>query len=217
MSVEPDRLRRALDALGALLDAVGESVEFAIVGGGALVLSGVHVRPTEDVDVVAQRDGSWRPSSPLPADVTAFVRDVGRAFDLPLKQTGWDHDWLNATVSFLMPDDLPPGFFDRTVVHEFGGLILHVPAPADLITLKVLSATRTGRGSERQKDIQDLVRLAPRGDHLVEALRWVASRRPTDDFWTVRASSLLHDLAAAGLDGAVEAACASLARDGGAS
>src|SRR5690606_10012107 len=46
-----------------------------------------HARPTEHVDVVAQKEGSWRPSSPLPADVKEFVRDVGRAFDLPLEQT----------------------------------------------------------------------------------------------------------------------------------
>lgn len=217
MAVEPDRLRRALDALGALLDAVGESVELAIVGGGALVLTGVHVRATEDVDVVALRDGDWRPASSLPAEVIQFVRDVGRALDLPLKQTGWNADWLNTAVSFLMPDDLPPGFFERTVVHEFGGLILHVPSRTDLGALKVLAATRSSRGSDRQKDIQDLVRLAPRGEDLAAALRWVATRRPAEDFWSVRATSLLDDLAAAGMGEPVEAARSWLFRNGGTS
>ncbi len=214
MAVEPEHLRRALDALGAMLDAVGESVELAIVGGGALILTGVHVRPTEDVDVVALRDGDWRPASSLSADFITFVRDVGRAFDLPLKQTGSDVDWLNTAVSFLMPDDLPIGFFERTIVHEFGGLTLHVPARTDLIALKVLAATRSSRGNDRQKDIQDLVRLAPRGEELAAALGWVATRRPADDFWSARAVSLLDDVGAAGLGEAVEAARPWLSRNG---
>ncbi len=186
-----------------MLDAMGESVELALVGGAALMLSGAHVRPTEDVDVVALRDGAWRTSSPLPSVVRALVRDVGRAYDLPLQQTGWANDWLNASASFLMPDDLPPGFFDRTTALRFSALVVHVPHRADLVTLKVLAATRTGRGDSRRRDVQDLVRLAPRADELAQALRWSAARRPTDD--PGPATALLDELAEAGVTEALTA------------
>ncbi len=82
--------------------------------------------------------------------------------------------------------------------------------------MKVLAATRSSRGVDRQKDIQDLVRLAPCGDDLAAALRWVATRRPADDFWSVRAVSLLDDLGAASLGEAVEAARSFLSLHGGA-
>ena len=210
MLVDPVRLRRALEDLGALLDATGDTVELAIIGGGAMLLSGVHVRPTEDIDVVAQRDGSWQPASPLPGDVIAFVRDIGRTYDLPVKRAGTGVDWLNASASFLMPDDLPPGFFDRTTAHRFGGLTLHVPHTSDLIVLKVLAATRPERGADRQKDIQDLVKLAPTEDELADALRWALARRPSTP--STASEQMLEDLAAAGV--AVETARGWL-RDGG--
>lgn len=38
MSVDPEKLRRGLVTLGELLDAIGASVEIAIVGGAALIL-----------------------------------------------------------------------------------------------------------------------------------------------------------------------------------
>jgi hypothetical protein len=217
MSVAPDRLRQGLEALGAMLDATGAPVELAIVGGGALILSGVHVRPTEDLDVVALRDGKWEASSPLPAHVIGFVRDVGRAYDLPVKQAGKGTDWLNANASFLMPDDLPPGFFERTTAHQFGALTLHVPDTIDLVALKILAATSAGRGSARQRDVQDLVKLAPTAADLADSLRWVSTRRPAADFWPGRARQILDDLEAAGLADPVAGARALLFRNGEAS
>lgn len=215
LSVDPTRLRDALETLGSLLDAIGAPLEVAVVGGGALVLSQAHVRPTEDIDVVAVREGSWRPGSPLPAEVIAFVRDVGRAFDLPLKQTGWANDWLNASASFLMPEDLPPRFFERTVVHAFGGLCVHVPSSADLVALKVLAALRPGRGDARRRDALDLVALKPTPLELREAIRWAmtrnAGRDVADDL-----EQLLRSLADAGLEAEVHATRAALADDGGA-
>lgn len=192
-------------------------MKLAIIGGGALILSGVHVRPTEDIDVVAQWDGDWQPGSPLPQDVIEFVRAIGLADDLPVKVKGKGTDWLNAAPSLLMPDDLPPGFFDRTTAQRFGALTLHVPAATDLTALKLLAATRAGRGTKRQQDLQDLVKLAPSGDELAKALRWVSTRPPTEDFWPTRCRSLLDELAAAGLGEAVAAASALLPCHGDAS
>lgn len=203
MPIPPDRLQRALDMLGALLDASGTPVEIAIVGGGALILHGLRVLPTEDIDVVAQRDGAWQSGSPLPPEITGFIPVLGRTYDLPLRATGSEQDWLNASAAFLMPDDLPAGFFDRTTPRTYGALTVHLPAPSDLIVLKVLAATHPARGPARRRDVQDLVSLRPRGAQLADAFRWATARRPTDHPWTERVHALLADLEAAGLHAAV--------------
>ena len=60
-------LTEALETLGALVTERGLAFEVAVVGGGALLLQGLSLRPTKDLDVVALvENGAWISASPLP-------------------------------------------------------------------------------------------------------------------------------------------------------
>ncbi len=53
MTVDQPPFDRALESLGALLAERGLRYELYAVGGGALQLLGLSVRPTKDIDVAA--------------------------------------------------------------------------------------------------------------------------------------------------------------------
>jgi Nucleotidyltransferase of unknown function (DUF6036) len=62
-----DRLENLLQTLGELLEARGHSYALVTAGGGSLLLLGLSVRPTRDLDVIAVADGGARKADRLPA------------------------------------------------------------------------------------------------------------------------------------------------------
>ncbi|MFP3948181.1 MAG: hypothetical protein ACLFWG_05575, partial [Longimicrobiales bacterium] len=62
--LDPDRIRRALSAVGELLEADGERIAVVVTGGATLNLLGILERTTTDVDVIARaepdEEGSFR-------------------------------------------------------------------------------------------------------------------------------------------------------------
>lgn len=53
--LKPARLIQALELLGQLLAERNESFELVVIGGGALLLTGLSSRATVDIDIVARR------------------------------------------------------------------------------------------------------------------------------------------------------------------
>ena len=125
----------ALAALGALLEARGLRAELVVVGGASLLLHGVISRPTRDVDVLGSRSdaGDLVPMATFPPPLASAVADVGLALDL--KQ-----DWLNLGPASLLDLGLPEGFAGRLEPRVYGGLVIWLAAPADLVCLKVYAA-----------------------------------------------------------------------------
>lgn len=77
-----DDLEAAFESLGAAARAAGLTVEIAVYGGAALVLTFPSRVATKDVDAVVSGDARWLRRAA--ADLAA--------------ERGWPEDWLNDAV-----------------------------------------------------------------------------------------------------------------------
>ena len=126
-------IENALRRLGELALQRGESVELLAVGGAVMVLAYAARLATHDVDAVALQPESARL-------VRRLAQQVAEELD-------WPADWLNdGAKGFLM------GLSDGGVIYAAPGIVVHCPAPAQLLAMK-LSAWRD------DVDIQDAGRL----------------------------------------------------------
>jgi hypothetical protein len=162
--MEQDALEDALELLGSVLADRGVSYEVVVIGGSALLLLGVIQRPTKDLDVLALvEEGVYLPADPLPGPLRQAVRDVGLALGLTV-------DWLNGGPTAQLRSGLPPGFASRVETRVYGALAVHIASRLDHIFLKLFAAVdHHGRG----KHADDLRRLAPTKQELLEAAAWV--------------------------------------------
>lgn len=164
-------IKRALQRVGELLDAAGESYAIIIVGGAALNLLHVVSRATRDVDIVAfatRRARSWRPTEAppeLPSPLALAVGTVAR--DLNLLPT-----WLNTGPQSQWRYGLPRGFAGRVRWSRYGGLHVGIAGRADLIALKLFAATDAD-GPAAGRHTKDLLALAPTVAEFARAARWV--------------------------------------------
>lgn len=166
-------LSEALEALGALLDARGESHDLALIGGGALLLLGLIERPTRDLDAVGRFEGDQLlRAEPFPPSLTRAVVEVGRALDLP-------EDWLNPGPAGLVDFGLPSGFVERLETRRFGSLTIRLASRRDHIAFKLYAAVDQGPHS---KHFADLQRLEPTSEELLSAARWTRTHDPSDGF-----------------------------------
>jgi len=164
-------IKRALQRVGELLDATGESFAIIIVGGAALNLLNVVSRATRDVDIVAfatRRARSWRPMEApavLPPPLALAVTTVAR--DLNLVPT-----WLNTGPQMQWRSGLPRGFAGRVRWRRYGGLHVGLAGRLDLIALKLFAATDAD-GPAGGRHTKDLLALDPTDAELARAARWV--------------------------------------------
>jgi len=181
MSDEQPPFDRALGTLGALLAERGLSYELYAVGGGALQLLGLIVRPTKDIDVVGLVDGDVVvPTRPLPPPLRAAITDVAKLLDI-------SEGWMNAGPASLLDLGLPKGALRRSLRREWAGLALRLAAREDQICFKLYAAVDQGPDS---KHFEDLVNLGPSNDELLVAARWARSHDPSEGF----RDQLLHAL-----------------------
>lgn len=192
--MEQSQLREVLAALGEVLASRGLRYELVIAGGSGLLLLGLHVRPTADVDVLAVVEAyQYRYAEPLPPELMQAVRDVALLYALP-------DTWFNTGPAELLrngEDGLPVGFAGRTVAVVFAGLVLRVASRYDQICFKLYALVDQG---ERSKHSQDLKQLAPTRDELIEAARWARTHDPSAGFKRVLLDALawmeVHDAGA---------------------
>lgn len=166
-------LEDALATLGELLAFRGERFDVALIGGSGLILLGLVRRATTDVDVVGLvEDGVVATSKPLPDQLAAAVRDVGRA-------RGLGESWFNPGPASLLDFGLPAGFLARCVVATFGALRVHLASRFDQVHFKLYAAADQG---PRSKHFLDLMQLAPTKDELASASDWCREHDPSDGF-----------------------------------
>jgi hypothetical protein len=172
-------LRGPIEALGALLEDMGEEQHLVVVGGVAILLHGIRDRATADVDVIARLERSsiglqLVMVEPFPATMTAAIRRVARDFALA-------ENWLNGVsgrdwngVSLM-----PPCLLEETTWHVVGGLHIGVAGRRALIALKLYAAADT---SPTSVHTQDLLAMVPSTDELREAADWVRCQDVSVDF-----------------------------------
>jgi len=164
---EADGLRQALAALGALLADRKLAYEIVAVGGGGLLLLGIIRRPTEDLDAVALVEGGeYKLARPMPPPLLEAIEDTAKALGLA-------SDWLNPGPTDQLEKGLPAGFRDRTTIHIFGGITVHLAGRFDQICLKLYAAADSAHGS---KHVRDLMDLAPTAAELSDAAAWVKNQ-----------------------------------------
>ncbi len=171
----------ALRTLGDVLATRDHHYEVVVVGGSGLLLLGLAVRPTADVDVVALVEGDqYRLAKPLPTPLEEAQAEVGAAL-------GLGEEWLNAGPTDLLDFGLPEGFADRTETLEFGGLIVHLAGRVDQVCLKLYAAVDQG---PRSKHFADLRLLEPTRAELVAGAKWAREHDPSEGFRRVLLETL---------------------------
>jgi hypothetical protein len=182
-----DALTLALSTLGELLGERGHAYDLVLIGGGALMLSGLIERPTKDLDVLARMElDNLLPAEPLPEPLQVAVRDVAEVLDL-------DPGWLNGGPTALLDQPLPSGFQERLETRTFGALTVRIASRVDQVAFKLFAAVDQGPHS---KHVSDLRKLAPTSAELVAAARWCRTHDPSEGF----RETLVEALRAFGVD-----------------
>lgn len=182
-----EALTQALKTFGALLEERGYAYDLVLIGGGALMLSGLIERPTKDLDVLARRErDDLLPAEPLPEPRQIAARDVAEILDL-------DPAWLNGGPTSLLDQPLPSGFIERLETRTFGALTVRLASRVDHVAFKLYAAVDQGPQS---KHVSDLRRLAPTSTELVAAAKWCRTHDPSEGFH----ASLVEALQAFGVD-----------------
>lgn len=161
--MEEQAIERALDLLGALLEARGQSYEIVVVGDSALLLLGIINRPTKDLDILALvSQGVYVSAQPLPEGLATAARDVAT-------NLGLASDWLNSGPTLQLQTGLPAGFHERVETRIYRTLAVHIASRLDHIYLKFYATVdHLGKG----KHADDLRRLAPVRQELLDAAAW---------------------------------------------
>jgi len=169
MASRNNHLFQALEALGELLAARGESFDCVVAGGASLAALGVLLRVTGDVDVMAIREASGEivlAPPAFPPFVASAIRDVAREFNMPT-------DWMNTQMALGLRAGMPPGLAQRLSWHQFGGLHVGFVGRHDLIALKLEAASDDPPHGRTDVHLGDLITLGATPDELDEAARWV--------------------------------------------
>jgi hypothetical protein len=166
-------LNQALTTLGSILEDQGLKFELVAIGGGALLLLGTIIRPTNDLDIVALVDERNLISArPLPPPLLKAIDDVGKAFKLP-------SHWINSAPADLWESGLPTGFQQRLERIDYKGLILYCASRFDQICFKLYASVDQGSDS---KHYHDLKLLYPTSEELNVAATWCKTQDVSEPF-----------------------------------
>lgn len=173
MSQESHNLDQALTLLGELL-SVRKTADYDLVvcGGSALLAAGIISRSTNDVDVLAKKDGEGTifRAHPLPKALEEAAAAVA-------KELGLKSNWLNSSASFHFPDYhlLPSSFWTDVETRDYGDYLrLRFVNRSGQILLKfyaVLNRNET-------RDLEDLRALNPKATETEAAVRWLLDSIP---------------------------------------
>lgn len=138
-----------------------------------MLLLGIIHRPTKDLDVLALvRDGEYVTAQPLPGELETAARDVAA-------ELGLAPDWLNSGPTAQIDSGLPAGFHERVETRTYRTLVTHIASRLDHIYLKLYAAVdHAGQG----KHFDDLRRLTPTRQELLDAADWVRSQDISPSF-----------------------------------
>lgn len=168
--------RTTIAAFDAFLAARGRQAELIVVGGAALALLGVVMRPTRDCDVLLP---------PLDADLADLARVFARvrtAAGHPLDQA-----WLNNGPASLA-QALPEGWRGRLqVVFQGASLRLQTLGRRDLLAAKLWALC------DRGTDLGDCLALRPTAEEIAALHPWLLAQ-DIGPQWPEHVAAVLTDL-----------------------
>ena len=168
-------LETALAALGKLLQDRKLDYQVVAIGGGGLLLIGLMIRTTKDLDLVALVDkGEFISAKPLPNPLMQAIEEVAIAFNM-------SKDWINIGPSDLLTLGLPHGFKGRMNTIHYGGLTIHLAGRFDQICFKLYATVDQGPTS---KHYADLKYLRPNKHELEKAKLWCITHDTSEGFFT---------------------------------
>ena len=170
-----DNFEAPLAALGQLLAERRLHFELLAIGGAALQLLGLIVRPTRDIDVVGLVDKTGVvPLDRLPVELEQAIADTAAVLHLPTA-------WFNAGPRSLTELGLPDGALGRAHRRQWDGLVLYLADRRDQIFFKLYAAVDQG---PRSKHFEDLQRLGATPGELRAAAAWTRTHDPSEAFAT---------------------------------
>ncbi len=173
MDLSQKNLGNALQLLGDLLAVRRTDCHWLVVcGGSALLAQRVISRSTNDVDVLALRDGDGGLDGAFP--LREALKEAAAQVAEELRLSG---NWLNSAASLHFPDLrlLPASFWQELDTREYGDClkISFVTRPGQ-IQLKTYAALNRAK----PRDLEDLRALAPTSTESEAAIRWVLGNFP---------------------------------------
>ncbi len=190
--INEQSLPQALQLLGSYLAKTGQiPVSLIVCGGSALIATGLVLRTTQDVDVVAMLDenGQLLEAEPLPQSVLEGARLVAAELGLP---ANWLNNGPRSIVNLSLPNHgLPEGFLGRLQQVDYG-LVLRVYYldRYDQIHFKFFAAADKGGPSYH---LDDLNTLQPTEAELLAAARWTMEQQdPSPAFAETVKAMLRH-------------------------
>jgi len=190
-----EQLGTALNLLSELLQfQESEPIELVVCGGSALIALNLVPRTTRDVDILALRSNSLLISpAPLPSLLVQTALEVQKALNLP-------DDWINngpsANEGGLFQMGLPDGLESRLTTKRYGEVLsVSFIGRIDQIYFKLWAAVDRGG-----YHIDDLLKLHPTENELVEAALWTMEKDVSEGYKMVLGQLLIH----LGFDNAVQ-------------
>jgi hypothetical protein len=169
--------RPTIEAFDRYLRGLGLRFEGVVVGGSALGLMGVILRPTRDFDILAPE---------LPPAIASAARDFAKA----QRQAGVDllDDWFN-NGPIQLGDVLPVGWRERLQrIFEGQALVLSTLGRPDLLKSKLFALC------DRGTDLADCIALAPTAEELAAGEPWLAVQ-DGNELWPAHVRATVADLA----------------------
>jgi hypothetical protein len=168
--------RETLSAFDRYLADRALRFEGVVVGGAALNLLGVVIRPTRDCDILHPK---------LPEKIQAAARTFAAA--MRQESEALDDDWLNNGPAALAKQ-LPEGWEERAQT-VFSGVALQLQSLGreDLLRAKLFALC------DRGLDLADCLALAPAADELAALLPWLEEQDLNRD-WPAHVRATLADL-----------------------
>lgn len=147
-------------------------VELVVCGGSALIATGLVLRTTHDVDILAFIESQTiRDSEPLPDYLVLAARNVARNMGLAA-------DWLNNGPASQFRLGLPEGIQERLHRVVYGErLVVHFISRYDQIFFKTFAAVdRAGY------HVSDLLALKPTAAEMLAAAQWCLTQDVSEEF-----------------------------------
>jgi len=170
-----DVVFRLLD--GRLMRANASPVHLVVCGGAAMIATGLRVRTTRDIDIVAILEEGRRLVAPvpLPAHLLQAAHEVAEVLDLP---EGWLNNGPSRDKGGLFQMGLPCGLQDRLHARVYGShLAVHFIDRFDQVHLKLYAAVDRGG-----YHVADLEALQPTSAELMQAAHWALTHDVSEAF-----------------------------------